>query len=313
MQGTAYFDGEFIDLREAKVSVRSHAFNYGISVFEGIRGYWVEAAGEVRIFRLEDHLRRMVSSAKLLQMNDFQDVEWLTQTCCDLIRRGDFRENVYLRPILYKDAPDGLGVRLDRAPDAFLAYLFPQGDYVPADRPLRVGVGSWRRLDDNAIPARGKIGGAYVNAALAKTEAVQRGYDECVMLTQAGTVAEGSTENIFLVDQSGKLVTPTTTDDILVGITRDTVMHLARQELDLEVEERVVDRSELYRASEVFLCGTGAEIAAAGEIDERQVGTGKIGPVTQRLRELYAEAVRGQLAGYEEWNTRVTLPRGEPG
>ncbi|MFH1636407.1 MAG: branched-chain amino acid transaminase [Chloroflexota bacterium] len=302
MKGVKYvfMAPDFVPPEDAKVSVMSHAFNYGTSVFEGIRGYWNDDDEELYMFRLIEHLQRLERSSRIIRIKLLDDVPTLLGYCLDLVRRNEFHEDIYLRPVAYKGVPNGLGVTLTNAPDHFLIYSFPLGEYLPRERPLRACVSPWQRISDNAAPARGKIGGVYINSALAKTDAVAQGFDECIMLTSDGHVSEGSTENIFLVNDR-ELVTPSVTDDILVGITRNTVIELARTELELKVTERVVDRSELYIADEIFFCGTGAEISGVGEIDGRPIGDGGVGPLTSQIQELYRKVTRGVLEKYKQW------------
>ena len=289
---------------DVTIDIRSQGFNYGASVFEGIRAYWSDREKQLFVFRIDAHLGRLRRSGATLGMSLPDDVGKVSELLCDLIRRNEFRQDVYIRPIVYKGVPTSLGISLADAPDEFVAYAFPLGEYLPRERPLRVCVSSWERISDNAVPARCKIGGSYINPALAKTDAIAMGFDECLMLTRDGSVAEGTTSNLFLV-VDGELVTPASTEDILVGITRNSVIRLAGQELGLVVEERQVDRSELYQATEAFLCGTGAEIASIGEIDGRPIGDGGVGSITGRLRELYVQAVVGRLDGYHGWLTPV--------
>ena len=208
-----------------------------------------------------------------------------------------------MRPVAYKDAQT-IGVRLHGLPDGFIITSEPVGNYVDITG-LRCGVSSWRRVDDNAIPARAKICGSYVNSALAKSEALQNGFDEAIMLTHEGHVSEGSAENIFLV-MNGELVTPSATENILLGITRDTIIPLATRELGRITRERQVDRTELYVADEIFLCGTGAQIAPVISVDHRPVGNGKVGPISSTLQKLYFDVVRGRMPEYrDQWCTPV--------
>jgi branched-chain amino acid aminotransferase len=246
-----YMHPAFVPDAEARVSVRAHAFNYGTSVFEGIRAYWCDQVGRLLIFRAPEHFQRLARSARLLQIALPLDEKGLVEVARELLRRNGYRQDAYVRPIAYKGEPRRLGVALTDAGDEFCMYAFPLGRYLETHRPLRVRVASWRRIPDNAAPARSKIGGTYVNAALAKTEALADGYDECVMLGAGGTVAEGSTENLFLV-LDGTLVTPPVSEDILVGITRQTVISLAQAELGVATLERPVARSELYQADEII-------------------------------------------------------------
>ena len=298
-----FMNGEFIPSEQGVISVRTHGFAYGTGCFEGIRGYWNEQQQQMYLFRIKEHYERLLRSCKILQMELPYTVDQLTEISLELIRRNNQRENVYLRPVAYKGALI-LGVRLHDVQDDFILTSEPQGDYVDTNG-LTCGVSSWRRIDDNAIPARGKICGAYVNSAFAKSEAMQNGYDEAIMLTHEGTVSEGSAENIFLLINN-ELVTPPASENILLGITRDTVMQLAAREFNIPIVERVIDRTELYTADEVILVGTGAQIAPVISIDRRPVGTGKIGPFGSKLQNLYNDIVRGNVEKYrEQWCVSV--------
>lgn len=294
-----FMNGKFIPAEQGVISVRTHAFAYGTGCFEGIRGYWNEQQQQMYVFRVKEHYERLLRSCKVLQIELPYSIDQLTEISLELIRRNNQRENVYLRPVAYKGELL-LGVRLHGVQDDFILTSEPQGDYVDTNG-LRCGVSSWRRIDDNAIPARAKICGAYVNSAFAKSEAMQNGYDEAIMLTHEGTVSEGSAENIFLLID-GELITPPASENILLGITRDTVMELAAREFHMPVVERVIDRTELYGADEVILVGTGAQIAPVINIDHRPVGTGAIGPFGRKLQSLYNDIVRGNVEKYrEQW------------
>ena len=298
-----FMNGEFIPAERGVISVRTHGFAYGTGCFEGIRGYWNAQDEQVYLFRLREHYNRLLSSCKILQMSLPYTIEELIEISVELVRRNGQREDVYLRPVVYKGG-EMLGVRLHDIADHFILTSEPQGDYIPMSG-LRCGVSSWRRLDDNALPARAKVTGGYVNAALAKSEAMQNGYDEAIMLTHEGNVSEGSAENIFLVE-NGEFVTPAPTENILLGITRDTVMKLGKRELGYTTRESVVDRTQLYNADEIFLCGTGAQIAPVISVDHRPIGNGEIGPVGKALLELYFDVVRGKLPNYrDQWCTPV--------
>jgi branched-chain amino acid aminotransferase len=296
-----FMNGQFLPAERGVVSVRAHAFAYGTSCFEGIRGYWNEQEQQVYIFRLREHYERLLRSCQVLQISLPYTVDQLIELSCELIRRNEQREDVYLRPVAYK-TDEIIGVKLHGLKDDLLITSEPQGNYVELTG-MKCGVSSWRRVDDNAIPARAKISGAYVNSAFAKSEALQNGFDEAIMLTNEGHVSEGSAENIFLVI-NGELVTPAPTENILLGITRDTVIELGRRELGMITRERQIDRTELYGADEIFLCGTGAQIAPVIEVDHRPIGTGKVGPVSSSLQKLYFEVVRGKRPEYrEQWCT----------
>lgn len=298
-----FMNGEFLPAERGVVSVRSHGFAYGTGCFEGIRGYWNEEERQVYLFRLQEHYERLLKSCKVLQMTMPYTVKQMIELSCELVRRNEQRQDVYLRPVVYK-SDETIGVRLHGLKDDLLITSEPQGSYVNISG-MRCGVSSWRRVDDNAIPARAKICGAYVNSAFAKSEAVQNGFDEAIMLTHDGHVSEGSAENIFLVI-NGELVTPAASENILLGITRDTIMQLAKRELGVVTRERQVDRTELYSADEIFMCGTGAQLAPVIEVDHRLIGTGKVGSLSNALQQLYFEVVRGRRPAYrEQWCTPV--------
>ena len=299
----AFFRGEFVPLRDANINVMTHGFNYGTAVFEGIRAYW--NADEEQLFALEllAHYRRIRASARLLMMEVRQSPEELADITLDLLRRDGLREDVYLRPIVYKSS-ETIGVRLHNLDADITIFGVPFGQYIDTEGGIRAQVSSWRRTDDNAIPARGKITGAYVNGALAKSEAQLNGFDEAIVLTADGHVSEGSAENLFIV-KDGVLITPPVTDNILEGITRRRLLEIARDDLSVPVTERSIDRTELYVADEVFLCGTGAQISPVIEIDRRAVGTGRPGSITRDLSRTYFDAVRGRLPAYRDWLTPV--------
>jgi branched-chain amino acid aminotransferase len=300
-----FLNGEIIPANQARVGVMTHAISYGTGCFEGIRGYYNPTADELYVFRAREHYERLHRSCRILSMTLPYSVDELIEITSELIRRNGFHENCYIRPFAFK-ADEIIGVRLNDLVDNFVIYTVPMGDYV-STAGLSCGVSSWRRVDDNAIPARAKISGAYVNSAFAKTEALTNGYDEAIMLTSEGHVSEGSAENIFLM-ANNELVTPPPTENILVGITRDSVIQVARRELDRITRERVVDRTELYTADEIFLTGTGAQIAPVVEVDHRPVGIGKIGPVASEIQRVYAEVVRGMRPEYMDWLTPVYGP-----
>jgi len=300
---TLFMNGEFLPAERGVISVRTHAFAYGTGCFEGIRGYWSKEDHQIYLFRLREHYERLLRSCKILRMELPYTIDQLVDISIELIRRNDQREDVYLRPVVYK-ADEIIGVRLHNLTDHYLLTSEPMGNYVEIGG-LRCGVSSWRRIDDNALPARAKICGSYVNAAFAKTEALQNGFDEAIMLTHDGHVAEGSAENIFLII-NGELVTPPPSENILLGITRDTLIKIAQRELGLVTRERQIDRTELYVADEIFLCGTGAQIAPVIEVDRTPVGTGKTGPIGQKLQDLYFDIVRGKHPEYsKQWCTPV--------
>ncbi len=300
---TAYFEKRFVPLSEAKVGVMTHAFNYGTAVFEGVRGNWNEAHGELYLFKLREHVQRIRQSAKIMRLSTPLDEDVMVEVITDLVRRNDYREDIYVRPIIYKSSQQ-IGVRVHNLDDDFLAFVTPFGAYLDPDAGVRCMTSSWRRIDDTMIPARAKVTGLYVNNALAKTEAQLSGFDEAILLNADGHVSEGSGENIVLL-RNGRLVSPAPHDNILEGITLDTALMIAREELGLEVERRTVDRSELYIADEIFMTGTAAHVTPVTEVDRVPVGDGRPGPVSVELQRRYFAAITGGLPGYRDWLTPV--------
>jgi len=299
----AFFEGRIVPIDEAKVSIMTHAFNYGTGCFEGIRAYWNDTEEQLYAFKLREHYERFLRSCHIILISLPYSVDELCNITIELLQKEGFREDTYVRPLAYK-ADTGIGVRLHDLDDQFALFATPFGKYIEKEEGAKVGVSSWRRINDNAVPARAKITGAYINSALIKTDAVMNGFDEAIVLTQQGHVSEGSAENLFIV-RDGKLITSPVTEDILEGITRSTLIELAAKELGIETVERPIDRTELYVAEEAFFCGTGVQIAAITDIDHRPVGTGKIGPIVKQLRDLYFSVARGERKDYLEWISPV--------
>jgi branched-chain amino acid aminotransferase len=301
----AFFEGRIVPYQQARVGVLNHTLNYGTGAFGGIRAYYNPDQDQLFIFRPHDHYRRFLESARLLHMQFEFTAEELTRITLDLLRAEEYRTDCYIRPLAY-NADEIIGVRLHDLHPQVAIVAVPFGRYLENEEAVEATFSSWRRIDDNAIPARGKITGAYVNSALVKTDAQRAGFDEALVLNQDGHVAEGSAENFFIL-RHGVLVTPPVTANILEGITRRTIIELARDELGLRTEERLIDRTEVYLAEEAFLCGTGVQIAAVVRVDHRPIGEGKMGPFVSRLRELYFRVVRGGVPKYGQWNTPVYL------
>ena len=299
----AFFKGRIVPYNEAKVGVLTHTLNYGTGVFGGLRGYWNDDEDEMFVFRPEDHYRRFLQSANMLCMELPYTLQDLIQVTLDLLRQEDLHEDVYIRPLAF--FPDEvIGVKLhDMNPDLSIVAI-PFGLYVQNDQGAHVTVSSWRRIDDNMIPARGKVSGAYVNSAFVKTDAERAGFDEAIVLTQDGHISEGSTANVFLV-RDGRVLTPPVTDNILEGIVRRTMIQLLQDDLGVDVVERKLDRTELYIADEAFFGGTGVQIAAITKVDHRPIGSGSMGPVTTKLRDLFFRVVRGREEKYRDWCTPV--------
>jgi branched-chain amino acid aminotransferase len=295
----AFFKDKIIPYSEAKVGVLTHGLNYGTGIFGGIRGYWNNDEKNVFVFRPLDHFQRFLESTRLLRMEFDFTREDLVKVLDELIKKENLHEDCYIRPLaFYMD--EIIGVRLHNVTPLLSISVLPFGRYIEKEEGAHVMFSSWRRIDDNVIPARGKISGGYVNSALAKTDANLAGFDEAIMLNQDGHISEGSAENVFIY-RKGKIVTPPVTDNILEGITRNSMITLLRDELGMEVVERSIDRTEVYLSDEVFMVATGAQIVAITRIDHRKIGTGTMGPVTQKLRNLYFDVVRAKVPKYRSW------------
>jgi branched-chain amino acid aminotransferase len=296
-----YHNGKYVRYGDAKIGLLTHGLNYGTGCFEGIRGYWSAEQGQLYIFRLREHFERLRRSAKLLLISLEETAAQLSAHAVELVRRNDLRRDVYIRPIVFKSAEE-IGVRLHGVEFDLSIIALPHKAYLDASKGLRTCISSWRRVDDNSAPARAKLTGIYVSSALAKTDAVKAGFDEAILLTADGHVAEGSAENIFIV-RDGMLITPPVTDNILEGITRASVMELAQAELGLQVVERSIDRSEVYQADEAFFTGTAVGVSPIVEVDHRPIGDGKIGKVSAALVQLYDHITMGRLSQYAHWVT----------
>ncbi len=302
----AYLRGEFVPLAEANINVRTHAFLYGTAVFEGIKAYWSSENRQMLGFRFREHYQRLHQSCHILRLQPPLSIPQMEELTVELLRRNQCATDTYIRPIVYKaDLRIGPILVADNTQDDFCLFTLPMAGYLKTEG-IHVGVSSWRRLDDNAIPARAKVNGAYVNTALAKTDGYLSGFDDVIVLTDAGHVAEGSAMNLFLV-RHGQLITSAVTENILEGITRDAIIRLAADQLGLTTVARPIDRTELYAAEEAFFVGTATEVAPITRIDHRAVGDGRVGPITQNLKDLFDKLVHGHLPAYESWLTRISL------
>ena len=298
-----FYDGEFGRYNDVRLGLMTHALHYGTGCFEGIRAYWNPRREQLFLLQAPAHYERMRRSANVLRMKLPYSTEELVQLTLDVLRRNDFKSDVYIRPLLYASSEE-IGVRLHNLNHSFFIYAIPFGNYVEIEAGIRCMVSTWRRVPDQSLPARAKITGAYAQSALAKSEAVESGYDEAIVLTVDGHVSEGSAENVFML-KDGTFYTPPVTDDILEGITRTLMMGLIRDELGKPVVERSIDRTELYTCDELLLCGTGAQISPVVEVDRRPVGDGKVGEFTQELQNIYFGAVRGDTPKYKDWSIPV--------
>ena len=301
---SAFFKGAVVPMDEAKVSVMTHALHYGTAVFEGIRGNWNEEQGKMFIFRMREHYERLLRGCKILLLDIPYTPDQLCDITVDLVERNGHQTDIYIRPLAYKSAEVVANLKLQELASDFTLITVPFGNYLGTDI-LKCCTSSWRRVDDNMIPTQIKSAGIYVNSLLAKTEATLAGFDEAIILNQDGHVCEGSGENIFLVE-NGRLITPVLEDNVLPGITRDTIIQVAQSEFGLEVVERTVDRSELYLADEVFLTGTAAHLTPVVQLDNRDIADGKPGPISTKLQKLYFEIVAGRNPKYLHWCTPAT-------
>ena len=304
-QALAYFRGDYVPLSEANVNITTHALHYGTAVFEGIRGNWNEDLGKMFVFRPREHYERFLQGCKIMLLDIPYSLDELMDITIGLIERCGYREDVYVRPIAYKSEELVANLRLQELASDFALIVVPFGSYIEGDGAIRCCTSSWRRIDDSIIPPRVKISGHYVNSILAKTEAVLAGFDEAIFMNQDGSVSEGSGENLFMVTD-GVLYTPLVSENNLTGITRDSAWRLAENELELEVVERRIRRSELYLADEVFLTGTAAHIIPVRELDNRPIGNRDVGPITKQLREIYLGLIRGNNSKYAHWTVPVT-------
>ncbi len=293
-----YFEGKIVPENEAKISVKTNSLHYGTAIFEGIRAYYNQENGKMYGLFFREHYERLFINMKVLNMKIDETIDELIEITKELIRKNKINQDIYIRPLVYfsdlKISPKLIGYNA-----RITIYTYPLGDYIDINKGIKAKVSSWRRLNDNMLPPRLKVAGAYVNSAFAKTEAILNGADEAIVLNENGYVSEGSAENIFIV-RNGKLITPPVSDDILEGITRNAVITIAK-DLGYEVEERHIARTELYVADEVFFCGTGAQISPVVEIDHVKVGNGKPGEITKKIQSVYFDAVRGKIDKYKHW------------
>lgn len=307
-QRIMYLNGKFVPEDQAVVPITTHALHYGTGCFEGIRAYYREKDNALLVFRMRDHLKRLLLSCKILLTTPEESLEELCEITKKLVEQNFTKEDLYIRPLAYKADPAVGNFNLKTLKNGLAIYTVPLGRYLNTDKGISASVSSWRRVSDNAIPPRGKLTGSYVNTALAKSESLFAGYEEAILLDNDGHVVEGSAENIFIV-REGEIITPPESSDILIGLTRQTIMMLCEKDLHIPVIERNIDRSELYQADEVFFVGTGAEVSPVVEIDGRAIGNGKIGPITAKIKETYFQLVHGQYPKYKEFITTISQPK----
>jgi branched-chain amino acid aminotransferase len=284
----------------------THALHYGTAVFEGIRGNWNEDQNKLYVFRMAEHYDRLLQGCRMMLMDIPYSTEDLCNITIELLQKCGYKQDLYIRPLAYKSQELVANLRLQDLDSDFTLIAVPFGAYIDTEGAIDCTTSSWRRMDDTVIPPRVKISGHYVNSILAKTEATLAGFDEAIMLTQAGDVSEGSGENLFMVFK-GAIFIPPVADNNLTGITRDSAITLARDLLGIEVVERRIRRSELYLPDEVFLTGTAAHITPVGSLDRRPIGEGGVGPITTKIRDAYLELIKGNNPDYLHWCTEIPL------
>lgn len=299
----AFFNGNIVTIENAKVSVMTHALNYGTGVFGGLRGYWNEEEEQLFVFRPLDHFKRLLGSCKMMRIELDYTPQQLVNILLELLRTEGYRTNCYIRPLAYK-GEERIGVSLHNISDAFTMFAIPFGRYVANEEGAHVHFSAWRRIDDNAIPARGKVTGAYANSSLIKSDAILSGYDEALVLNEDGHISEASSSNFFMI-RDGVAITPPIYANNLEGIVRRSVIQLLQEDLGVEVVERNIDRTEIYIADEAFMCGTGVQMAVITQVEHRPVGDGRMGPISERLRTRYYDMVTGRIKKYRDWTTPV--------
>jgi len=295
-----WFDGKFVTLDKAKVPITTHAIHYGTSVFEGIRAYWNNK--NLFVFRLEEHVKRFRKSGQFYNISlNFTDKE-ITEAITGICKKNKIKKSCYVRPF-YFVGDYGINLHVtEKAPTNVAIFTFPFGDLFDKNG-ITAGVSSWRKFSDLSTPPQAKMGGNYLNSIIATQEAKRNGYDEAILLDQNGNVSEAPGENIFIV-RDGKITTPPLSSSALEGITRDAVIKIG-MDLDIQVSENNITRSELMMSDEVFLTGTAAEITPIIEIDGKKIGNGKPGNITKKMMDEYTDIVMNRDENYSHWLTPV--------
>ena len=295
-----WFDGKIVKDEDAKVPVMTHAIHYGTSVFEGLRGYW--NSKNLYIFRLNDHIKRFRNSGKVYSISlRFTDKE-IANAIIDLCKKNNVKESCYIRPF-YFVGRHGINLHVtEDTPTHAAVVMFPFGELFNKNG-IKAGISSWRRINDMSTPPLAKMGGNYLNSILATQESKRNGYDEAILLDHLGNISEAPGENIFII-RNGKLLTPPPSSSALEGITKDSVIEIAK-DLGYQTIEREIPRTEIYFADEVFLTGTAAEITPVISIDGKKVGDGKVGNITGKIRTIYTDITMGKNKKYSKWITSV--------
>jgi branched-chain amino acid aminotransferase len=305
MKKTIFFNGKFIPEEKAVVPVTTHALHYGTGCFEGIRAYYSAKENALMIFRMRDHYKRLLNSIKVLYMGIPYSLDELCEITVKLLEKNFQKTDIYIRPLVFKSDPAIGNFNLKKVKDSLIIYAVSLGRHYEKEGGVSAKISSWRRVASNAIPPRAKITGSYANTCLAKTESFTEGYDEAIFLDQDGYVVEGSAENIFLI-KNKVLITPPSNQDILVGITRDTILKICKNELGLKILEKRIKPKELYESDEVLLVGTGAEVAQVTLIDKKKIGGKKISKnIGLKIKNAYFQIVHGENPRYQDFLTKV--------
>ncbi len=298
-----FYNGKFIPEEDVKISIRSKVVNYGLGIFEGIRAYWDDETEQLYAFHLKAHYKRFIDNAKIVNCEVPYTVDELVEITKELLRKNGKKESTYIRPLAFKNGEEvGFSI-IGHEHDVVAIYSQPLLKYMPHEE-FNIGISSWKRISDNSLPPSTKAIAGYLNSALASMEVIENGFDEALLLNDRGYVCEGPGENIFIV-RDNVLITPSTSDDILEGITRKVVIELAKNELGMEVQERSIARTEVYRADEAFFSGTAMEVAPVVSIDRRPIGDGTPGPVFAKIKELFFDITVGKNKKYEHWCTPI--------
>ena len=307
-EAKAFLNGQKVSLKDAKVGIMTHALHYGTAVFEGVRGNWNESKEKMIIFRLKEHYDRLLRGSNILKMNLGYTSQEMCDITVDLVKSNGYKEDIYIRPLAYKSQELIANLKLHELKDDLSIIVIPFGAYIDNTKPIKCQTSSWRRPEDTMMPTGVKLAGLYTTSILAKTEAISAGYDEAILLNNDGTVSEGSGENLFMV-QNDEIITPTETDNCLLGITRNTIIQIAKNELNIDIKERRIHRSELYLSDEIFLTGTAAHVTSVGSLDNRNIGNGKVGQITKTLQDLYFSIVSGKIEDkkYKSWLTELKI------
>lgn len=298
-----FIRGKLTKTAQATIPIQAKAIQYGLGIFTGIRGHWNAKQKNLYLFRMEDHFKRLQEAAKIVGMNFPWNYSKFEKTIINLIKKNKAKEDLYLRPTLYSGSIQ-LTPRFDNEGDDLAIYMISLKDYYDSKKGLEACVSSWRRFDDDSMSTKAKITGAYASSALAKTEAIKNGYHESIFLNRDGKVCEASGANVFGV-KDGIIFTPPLSANNLNGITRRSVVELAKQELGMEVREENIDRSTLYSFEELFFTGTAAKISWIASVDRKKVGAGRQGKVVKKLQDLFAKISVNEMEKYSKWLTKV--------